>query len=445
MHVRSPASLLVFLVFFVLLAGSGSACSSDSPPSTPGGSSGSSGSTDGGGGGSIIEGGGAGRPDNPTACGATDAAGVRGCVSKDRYTEDVTFIAGDMRAPGSPHARATGDRCAAVLSAHGFTVERHAYGSGTNIVGTLPGTTAATEVVVAGAHYDHLDGCLGADDNATGVAGMLELARVLSGHTHPRTLVVACWDEEERGEIGSRAWVKRAKSTDTNVVQYVNFDMIGYAKSEPNSQQMPSTYKDIYRKEYAALEARQFKGDFLWTFYDKRSRPFVRALEEQSAAVSRAELGVQVPTALLSRVELQNTDHAGFWAAGFPAAHIGDTGDLRNPNYHCKQSADTLATLDHDYAADIVRAATAATWTMLEGKAPAAEPGPGVASCTQFCARASSFGAKEGACMKAVFDVLGVQPPASCASVTSPASCNTCAADLKINDLQCEGLADLCL
>lgn len=418
------------------------ACSSDEP-SSPGTTSG--GSSPDGGSSSVIEGGGAGRPDNPTACGATDAAGVRACVSKDRYVDDVTFIAGDTRVPGSPHAKATADRCASTLSAHGFTVERHAYGSGTNVVGTLPGTTAAAEVVVAGAHYDHLTGCLGADDNATGVAGVLELARVLSGHTHARTLVVACWDEEERGEIGSRAWVKRAKAEKANIVQYINYDMIGYAKSEAGSQQMPEVYRDIYRKEYASLEQHQFKGDFLWTFYDKRSRPFARALEEQSAALPRTAIGVQIPTALLSRIELQNTDHAGFWAEGFPAAHIGDTGDLRNPNYHCKQGSDTLATLDHDYAADVIRATTAATWLMLEANAPAAEPGSGVTTCAQFCDRASSFGATEGACLKSVFDVLGVTPPASCAAVTSTASCNACASDLGISALQCEGLADLCL
>ena len=270
------------------------------------------------------------RPDNPTACTAADSTGIMGCVSKQRYVDDVTFLASDVRAPGSPHWQESQDRCASTLAAHGFTVERHAYGTGTNVVGTLAGTDRAAETVVVGAHYDHITGCLGADDNATGVAGMLEIGRVLSGRTHRRTLAVACWDEEERGELGSTAWAKRAKAQGANVVQYVNFDMIGFASDAPGSQQMPPRYASIYREQYSGLQADQFRGNFLWTFFDKRSNPFARTLFTQSEAIGRRHTGIQIPTALLDEDSLQVSDHSAFWGQGWPAAHIGDTGDLRN-------------------------------------------------------------------------------------------------------------------
>ena len=264
----------------------------------------------------------------------------------------------------------------AILASHGFEVERHDYGSGTNIVGTLQGTDLASEHVVIGAHYDHLSSCLGADDNATGVAGVLELARVLaSGSRHRRTLVAACWDEEERGTLGSEAWAERARSRGVDVVQYVNFDMIGFASDAPGSQQVMDGFEAIFPDQLAALAADQFRGNFLWTFFDKSSQPFARTLLSFSRALPRSAIGIQIPTALLPHAGLQSSDHAAFWQVGWPAAHIGDTGNLRNPNYHCMNgTADTVATLNHDYAYDVIRASTGAIVTMLAASEPRSIP-----------------------------------------------------------------------
>ena len=71
---------------------------------------------------------------------------------------------------------------------------------------------ATGPLIVVGAHYDAHAGTPGADDNASGVAGVLEAARVLAMAEHPRTLVVAFWDEEERGLVGSRAQAMRARA-----------------------------------------------------------------------------------------------------------------------------------------------------------------------------------------------------------------------------------------
>lgn len=423
------------------------ACSSDEPASTTTSSSGSGGVGTSSGVGSTSSSGALPAPDaSAVTCTGGDEAALQACVSKARYVADVGFFGGALRTPGSAHWRASADYCESVLRAEGFQVEVDEYSTGRNIVGTLTGSARPNEHVVLGAHYDHIANCNGADDNATGVAGVLELARVLSDAPRQRSLVVACWDEEERGHLGSESWAKKAKGAGKSIAQYINFDMIGYASAAPNSQQMPAEYENIYREQYSALRADQFRGDFLWTFYDKRSQPFARTWLARGEALGRRSTGVQIPSALLGMSSLQSSDHAAFWGQDWPAAHIGDTGDLRNPNYHCKNgTADTVATLDHDYAYDVIRATAAATLVMLGANEPAIDTTPNVTTCAQFCARAGSFDAQTKECMVSVFAALGVQPPASCGAVTNPATCNTCASDLGINALQCEGLADLCV
>src|SRR5690606_20146741 len=133
------------------------------------------------------------------------------CVEAARYQADLEAIA-MPREPESAHWQAVQDLCAERLEGLGFTVERHAYATGVNVIGVREGTSEPQRRVLVGAHYDHIAGCAGADDNASGVAGALEAARVLAMASFPRTLVVACWDEEERGLIGSRAYAERART-----------------------------------------------------------------------------------------------------------------------------------------------------------------------------------------------------------------------------------------
>src|SRR5690606_6446465 len=102
------------------------------------------------------------------------------------------------------------DLCADRLTELGYEVTLHNYGSGVNVIGRRPGATAPDEIVMVGAHYDHIDDCRGADDNASGVAAALEIARVLATVETQRTTMIACWDQEELGLIGSEAFVTAA-------------------------------------------------------------------------------------------------------------------------------------------------------------------------------------------------------------------------------------------
>src|SRR5205085_2928777 len=143
-------------------------------------------------------------------CGGSGPSAVE-LVDRAGFEADVISIAAP-RTPRTPHWQAVQDLCADRFAALGYEVERHAYATGVNVIGVRTGTKLPAERIVVSAHYDSVPNCAGADDNGTGTAATLEVARVLSLQPHDRTLVVACWDEEERGLIGSSAYVARAKA-----------------------------------------------------------------------------------------------------------------------------------------------------------------------------------------------------------------------------------------
>jgi Peptidase family M28 len=112
------------------------------------------------------------------------------------------------------------------------------YATGTNVVARIPGTDLADEIVLVSAHYDHLASCSyqggssvcnGATDNAAGVAIALEIAAALDDApvAPRRTVMFGFWDEEERGLIGSRAWIDDNPAIVDNIVAYVNYDIQG--------------------------------------------------------------------------------------------------------------------------------------------------------------------------------------------------------------------------
>src|SRR3982750_262283 len=161
-----------------------------------------------------------------SGCGGSEPSAVAE-VDRAGDEADMTVTPGP-RNPGKPHHQEVQDLCADRFASLGFDVERQTYATGVNVIGTLAGTKLPGERVIVSAHYDAVPNCEGADDNGTGTAATLEAARVLSKQDHDRTLVVACWDEEERGLIGSKAYVARAKAAGDNIVLALVFEMLGY-------------------------------------------------------------------------------------------------------------------------------------------------------------------------------------------------------------------------
>jgi hypothetical protein len=306
------------------------------------------------------------------SCGTTSAAALTRCVDAEAIAEDIGFIA-DIRTPGSPHWLAVQELCFDRLTMLGFEVELHEYATGINVIGRLPGTEAADEVVLVGAHYDHLQGCMGADDNATGVAGALELARVLAtAEARPRTLAVACWDEEELGLVGSTAWVEGGQAAGETVVAYLNYDMIGYASDEPDTQAIPAGFDAVFPEQYGEVEANGFRGDFILMVADDLAIAPAEAYEAHAAAV-----GLPTVSAVLDAFaknsdlfsDLRRSDHAPFWGADIPAIFLTDTGEFRNAAYHCTGGEDTVDSLDFGFAARVTAATVGAAAETL-GVAP---------------------------------------------------------------------------
>lgn len=301
-------------------------------------------------------------------CGTDSEEAAMACVEQSRYEADLTEIA-QPRSPGTPHHEAVRELCATRLAALGMDVERHDYGTGVNIVGTLAGTTAASERVLLSAHYDSVPDCAGADDNATGVAGVLEAARVLASTEHARTLVVACWDEEERGLIGSRAYAERAGADGDDLRANLVFEMIGYRDDTPGSQELPEGFDLLFPREVRQIEARESRGDFLAAIGDERySETVASDLVELGARVGLPVISLLLNDGLLTSPatgDLRRSDHSPFWLQDAPGMMLTDTSEFRYDEYHCRGGPDDVEGLDPVFATQVIQASVGAAWRAL--------------------------------------------------------------------------------
>jgi hypothetical protein len=287
-----------------------------------------------------------------------------------RFEADLRMIAAE-RAPGTAHWQAVQDRCFEVLDAAGFAPVRFEVdGAGISVIGRKDGTAPELPSVVVGAHYDHIAGCPGADDNASGTAAVLELARLLGSREWKRTLTIACWDEEESGLNGSRVWADAAAADGREFALYLNFDAIAYADSKPNTQTFPPGVGLLFGEQIKQLEARELRADFIALLANVGAAPSSARL---LAHANRLELPVallEVPDALINEDalrDLRRSDHANFWQHGVPAVFMSDTANFRTDTYHCQGRPDTVETLDLVFAGKVVRTAAGALAELLDG------------------------------------------------------------------------------
>jgi Zn-dependent M28 family amino/carboxypeptidase len=298
-------------------------------------------------------------------CGSSDSSSPADKVDADLYAADLATIAG-ARTPGTPHWQEVQDLCAARFESLGFQVERQTYATGVNVIGVRAGSGPdAQQRVVVSAHYDSVDSCDGADDNGTGVAGVLESARVLSAIDIDRTLVVACWDDEERGLIGSSAFVTRevGAGTASNYVASYVYEMIGYRSSEPNTQMTDPNLALVYPQQTKAIEDNMNRGDFILIIHDDLATDVTAPLLAKADSIDLPTITLPVDAQYKNNSlfdGLRRSDHAAFWSADIPATQITDTADYRNSHYHCQLGPDAIGDIDFDFASSVVRATVAA-------------------------------------------------------------------------------------
>jgi hypothetical protein len=291
-------------------------------------------------------------------CPSGTPAELAACVERERYLADLEFIAAP-REPGSDHWQAVQDLCFERFAEYGFEVDTHAYPTGVNVVGRKPGTTAPHEQIVVAAHYDHIPGCNGADDNATGTAAVLEAARVLSKRDYPRTLIVACWDQEEWGLIGAKAYANAAAITNQQILFNYNYEMIGFSDPSPGAQTVPAGLDLLFPEQYATLVEWNFRGDWIALIVDAAGLPHAQRMAAHADALGLAYLVLDIPPGLENSpllADLQRSDHAAFWAEGYPAMMITDTSEFRYSQYHCGSGEDAVELLDHEFARQVIAA-----------------------------------------------------------------------------------------
>lgn len=233
-----------------------------------------------------------------------------------------------------------------------------------NVIGERVGTDPSRVVIVA-AHYDAVSGTRGADDNATGVVGVLGVARALAAVPTEATIRFVTFCFEEEGMVGSDHYVGSLDGeARRRIVGVFNLEMIGYTDGAPGSQRYPRGIEAV-----AGDRKLPTKGDFLGVIAAPTDAPPIAALERARAYVPelRAEIiAIPRPMALLVP-DLLRSDHGPFWLAGIPAVMLGDTADFRSPHYH--RPSDRPETIDRLFLLRGARWAAAAT-AILAGTTP---------------------------------------------------------------------------
>lgn len=226
-----------------------------------------------------------------------------------------------------------------------------------NVVGVLPGRDTRRPRVLVGAHFDSTAHTPGADDNASGVAALIECARLVA--TRPPQgggIEFVGFDLEEvqtvsgRYRVGSRALARAKRARREPLAGALILEMVGYRDATPGAQTVPP---------FLGIDV-PTSGDFLAAVGDARSRDLLDAfLAAARAATPDLPLvayrtrwrGWLLPLTRLS-------DNASFWDAGYASLMLTDTAFLRNPHYH--ETSDTAATLDYEFMAMVTEATAAA-------------------------------------------------------------------------------------
>jgi Zn-dependent M28 family amino/carboxypeptidase len=231
------------------------------------------------------------------------------------------------------------------LASYGLSVESDYFSyrgkNFRNIIGRQSAQRAGS-LIILGAHFDSVQGTPGADDNASGVAVLLEAARLLARARVRSEILFCAFNLEELNMIGSGYFAKKLKSAGKKVDAMMSLEMVGYTDSRPGSQKYPFGLKAFYPD----------RGDFIGAIGNWRSASLLRRFTRQMRQVrglSVETLSVPGNGGLIPAVRL--SDHAPFWDAGYPALMITDTSFFRNPHYH--GSTDTLETLNLDFMAKV--------------------------------------------------------------------------------------------
>ena len=214
---------------------------------------------------------------------------------------------------------------------------RQTFESGVNIESEIRG---GDEIVVIGAHYDSVTGSPGADDNATGVAAVIELAKRFN--KAKRTLRFVAFANEEPPHFGTPAmgslrYAQRCRERNENVVAMLSLETIGYFSDAPKSQTYPAKLELLYPSTGNFIA---FVSNLKSAMLTRRCRRAFKNFPSQIGTLPEMVPGVGW------------SDQWAFWQCGYKALMVTDTAPFRNPNYHTAR--DTPETIDYARLAQVV-------------------------------------------------------------------------------------------
>jgi Zn-dependent M28 family amino/carboxypeptidase len=271
---------------------------------------------------------------------------------RDELVRDVDMLAvqiGDRNVWNYSNLTAAADFIEAALNNAGCLTRRQNFQAADttccNIEVEIKGSTRPGEIVIVGAHYDTVPGSPGANDNASGVAATLALARRFSKRKPARTLRFLFFANEEppffqTDQMGSLVYAKSCKEKTENIVAMLCLETIAYYTDQPNSQQYPWPFSLLYPST----------GNFLGFVSDVSSRKLLHTaiacfrknckFPSQGGAIPQFVTGITW------------SDQWSFWQHGYPAIMITDTAPFRYPYYHSPQ--DTPDKIDYESLSRIV-------------------------------------------------------------------------------------------
>jgi hypothetical protein len=225
------------------------------------------------------------------------------------------------------------------LERYNLTTTEQNYSSvGRNIIATQTGTKYPESIYIICAHYDSVNSYC-ADDNASGVATIIEAARILSKNCFDYTIIYALWDEEEIGHLGSKYYAQQAKNSNQNILGVINLEMLGYDSN--NDKKF-----DIH------------------TNNDSRSL----TLKDNLLNIVKSSNLTLVPNVI--NPGTTRSDHASFWSQNYGAVVISEAffGGDGNPYYH--SASDRISSFNIPYYQELSKLSVGILATLANPCAP---------------------------------------------------------------------------
>jgi Zn-dependent M28 family amino/carboxypeptidase len=242
----------------------------------------------------------------------------------------------------------TADYISHYFKKHGYKVEYQEYPVGgtiaKNIIAEKTGLTNPKEIIIVGAHYDS-NANPGADDNASGIAGLLELAKRMAKKETAGTLRFVAFANEEppffkTKDMGSMVYAAALAKRKENIKVAIIFDMLGYYSEDPLSQKYPPLIGTFFPK----------KANFIAQISNSKSREIANQIDKSFSQTSPLPIETIVLPSFVPGVDY--SDHYSFWINNYRAVMFTDTAFYRNKNYH--KASDTHETLNYHYMAELM-------------------------------------------------------------------------------------------